>query len=582
MSKSTSKNSKLGGGCLFLFALPFAAVGVFMLGWIGKDLLAWQAMQSWVPVSAQLDAVDLDTNHDDDGTTYRVTARYHYTVDGREFTGTRVGIDDTADNIGHYHEETYAELEGLRGRPGALSCYVDPANPAKAVIKRDLRWGMVLFKGLFGLVFGGVGFGLMIGAIAGGRKVAAVAKRQAENPDAPWLWDTGGTPGVIASGSAAGTLFLWIFAGFWNAISLPAAIFAYRDGVFADNPPALLILLFPLVGSGLLVGAVYATLQRRKYGRSELRLAQFPAVLGGPLRGVVHVSKPIDAIEGYRLTVSCLEDTTTGSGKNRSTHTKTLWQDTRSLALPAASGSEGTDIPVLFALPYNMPQTDERDSDHKTYWTLEVHAPVSGIDFKETFRVPTYRTDASREDFVLDESLLTPFLDPNQDDGELRAARVYIDEGVNGILTIRIPAPRHVTLAVMVTLFGAIFAGVGYGVGIVVDDDSIMTTLFALLFGGIGLLMLLWSTFLWLSAWHIRVGQGAIAVRGGFLALGRTRTVLSADVVSIDATSNTSVGNTMLYNITLSTKEGAKISLGNLLPNQRLAQRLIDKIIAAL
>jgi hypothetical protein len=577
MNMSTS--TKSGIGCLVLFALPFAAVGIGMTGWAGYDVYTWQRMQSWMAVPAQILELDLHENHGDDSTTYQVTARYEYYYDELPYYSDRVCIGFGADNIGSFHQDLYAQLQAQQ-RTDSVVCYVNPERPDEAILSRDLRWGMLAFKGLFGLIFGGAGIGLMAAGFTGGRKMATVAKQRAAHPEEPWRWDTAAT-GVIPSGGKGGVIAAWVFAAFWNAISLPAAIMAYLDGVFSRDPVALLILLFPLVGSGLLAGAIYATLKHLKYGISELRMAEFPAVLGGALRGVVHIPRAIEPQDGFRLTVSCIEETVTGSGKNRKTHTKTLWQDTRSIARPAQSGPDGTDIPVLFALPYDMPATGEL-GEAKIYWTLEVHAPTAGVDYSADFKVPAYKTEASRADFKLDEELLTPFLEEGHEDRELAAARVFVEEAVNGGLTIRIPAPRNVTMAIMATLFGVVFAGVGYGVGMLIDDDSIMTTLFGLLFFCIGALMLFWSLKLWFDGWSIQTGQGALRIRGGLFTLGALHELRATDVESIDSYSNTSVGNTMLYNIRLTTTAGKKIHLAKLLPNQRLAQRLIDRITATL
>lgn len=579
MTNESSKSSKFGIGCLILFALPFAAVGAGMAGWAGYDIYSWQRMKTWTEVPAKILQLDLDEHRGDDSTTYKVTARYRYEIDGTTYYSERVAISAGADNIGSFHQDLYDALRA-QWREDLAVCYVNPQDPKEAVLSRDLRWGMLAFKGLFGLIFGGVGIGLMAAGFAGGRKMASMAQQRATHPDEPWRWDTQAT-GIIPSGGKGGVIAAWIFAAFWNAISMPAAVMAYLDGVFSRDPVALLILLFPLVGSGLLAGAVYVTLKHLKYGISELRMAEFPAVLGGALRGVIHIPRTLEPQDGFLLKFSCIEETVSGSGKNRKTHTKTLWQDTRSLARPAQSGPDGTDIPVLFALPYDMPATGEL-GEAKIYWTLEVHAPTAGVDYSADFKVPAYKTEASRADFKLDEELLTPFLEEGQEDRELAAARVFIDEGVNGSLAIRIPAPRNVTMAIMATLFGTVFAGVGYGVGMLIDDDSIMTTLFGLLFFGIGALMLFWSLKLWFEGWSIQTGQGALRIRGGLFTLGALHELRATDVESIDAYSNTSVGNTMLYNIRLTTTAGKKIHLAKLLPNQRLAQRLIDRIIATL
>jgi hypothetical protein len=71
-------------------------------------------------------------------------------------------------------------------------------------------------------------------------------------------------------------------------------------------------------------------------------------------------------------------------------------------------------------------------------------------------------------------------------------------------------------------------------------------------------------------------------VRGGPFSLGRTRALQAASIQSIDAHSNTAVGSQQLYNVQAVDSQGKRVVLAKWLPNQRLAQHLIDRITAAL
>ena len=65
-----TKSNRLGTGCLMLFALPFAAVGVGALVWSVWTLLDWRAAAGWVPVPAEIVAVALEEH-----TTTKATRR---------------------------------------------------------------------------------------------------------------------------------------------------------------------------------------------------------------------------------------------------------------------------------------------------------------------------------------------------------------------------------------------------------------------------------------------------------------------------------------------------------------------------
>ena len=65
---------KMGAGCLSLFALPFAGVGVGAVYFLGSMLWTWHQMASWVPVPAEIVSLDLESHRGDDATTHKVVA----------------------------------------------------------------------------------------------------------------------------------------------------------------------------------------------------------------------------------------------------------------------------------------------------------------------------------------------------------------------------------------------------------------------------------------------------------------------------------------------------------------------------
>ena len=59
------------------------------------------------------------------------------------------------------------------------------------------NWAQAGFFSIFALTFGGVGFGGLIALAAGRRRLADVEARQAQHPDAPWLWRADWDSGVV-------------------------------------------------------------------------------------------------------------------------------------------------------------------------------------------------------------------------------------------------------------------------------------------------------------------------------------------------------------------------------------------------
>jgi hypothetical protein len=69
-------NRRLGLGCLILFSLPFAAIGVGMAIWIAYSIHAYLNMQSWVEAPAQILKVELVERPGEDGCTFETTRHY--------------------------------------------------------------------------------------------------------------------------------------------------------------------------------------------------------------------------------------------------------------------------------------------------------------------------------------------------------------------------------------------------------------------------------------------------------------------------------------------------------------------------
>src|SRR5215467_9705627 len=76
--------NKTSAGCLILFALPFAAVGIGIAIWNMRTVLRYQEMRSWVEVRATIKRAELKVDHDPDGgDTYQAVADYEYDFQGR-------------------------------------------------------------------------------------------------------------------------------------------------------------------------------------------------------------------------------------------------------------------------------------------------------------------------------------------------------------------------------------------------------------------------------------------------------------------------------------------------------------------
>lgn len=249
---------------VFVFFLIFglAGLGVFA-GLVVPKAVEWVSMRGWKATDAEVIWSRVARHSDSDGTTYSVDLFYRYYFQGKQHRSNRYSL------IGGSSSGRSGKEEVVRAHPpgSALTVFVDPDKPWRAVVKRDAGWG-ALFA-LFPLPFMAVGFGgivwyfrkrnegVSVSRPRGGR-AAAVKARQAPVPAVTGEWiKIGGT-------RWAAFIFLTIFALFWNGI----VSFGVRDawsglsnssgiGRIFGGGLGLFMIPFVLIGIGLAIGALY-------------------------------------------------------------------------------------------------------------------------------------------------------------------------------------------------------------------------------------------------------------------------------------------------------------------------------------
>ncbi|OYD51805.1 hypothetical protein CBY09_02745 [Acidovorax kalamii] len=241
-----------------LFALPFAAVGVGMLLLsVLPTLYDWSRMQFWQPVNATLLAASLNSSRSSKSTSYHVTARYRYEVAGRAYEGERVAISGGGDNVGDFQEALGERLEQALRAGQPVQVWVNPSHPADAVIDRSLRPGLLAFKMVFVVLFGGVGVGLLVFVLRGGKPLNQQASK-AVAAGAPGKLEK--IPGGVQMHFPAGRWWgLKLGLGMVGALFLAVgALVPWEQEAQSDIAPWLFRLGFGGLGGAVLVAAFYA------------------------------------------------------------------------------------------------------------------------------------------------------------------------------------------------------------------------------------------------------------------------------------------------------------------------------------
>lgn len=299
--KDTKKSPKVGAW----FGWVFIGVGGLVFWFIAAGPIANAiASRSWSEVPCQIISSRVQTHDGDDGDTYSVDILYRYEVDGRTYRSSRynfIGGSSSGYNRKRDIVKKYA--------PGSThTCFVDPGEPAKAVLVRSLGWGILL--ALIPLAFIGAGAAVVIGS-----------RKAAKAPGRPTSIAPAIGPVVLKPQASRLARFIGVlvFALIWNGI---ISIFArelwtdYQAGRLSI-PHALFFVPFGLIGLGAVVFAGMTFLQLFN-ARATLQLEQ-PLRLGQSSELTWQFSGKTSSLHALRLELIGLEQATYRQGTNNRT-----------------------------------------------------------------------------------------------------------------------------------------------------------------------------------------------------------------------------------------------------------------------
>jgi Protein of unknown function (DUF3592) len=243
------------------FAVAFGMgglwAGVFPL--VDTVKQAYQ-VRTWQSAQATINDVDLiKSRGSKGGTTYAVKAKYAYSFAGRSFNSTRLGLNEgsSTDNIGDWHQTWYQKLTDAKNNERTVLVWVNPDQPEQALLDRDVRWPMVLFRLPFALLFTAVG-----------ASAATVFVFLLVDLPVPFgsLWrniNRNAGPRSNKQGFVSTDLtMLWLLTFCWCSLSFPFAglVWITNAGWLAKA----VLTLFTGIGFALMYGAVKLSIERVK------------------------------------------------------------------------------------------------------------------------------------------------------------------------------------------------------------------------------------------------------------------------------------------------------------------------------
>jgi hypothetical protein len=435
-------------------------------------------------------------------------------------------------------------------------------------------WPDAAFLGIAALTFGGVGFGGLLGMRVAYGRVKEAEALQAAHPDEPWRWRRDWASGRIEDTTRDTLLGAWVFATFWNLVSLPGAYIGVRAALYEGKPAGFVALLFPLVGIWLLARAVQGTLRKQKYGVSLLELTTIPGVIGQTLAGTIRAALALPPSESFAVNLSCIRRVTTRSGRSSSTSERILWQEEQRVGGEQSRDYSGmkTRIPIRFQLPPDVQASATSNSNDRVIWQLQVSAEVPGVDYDSTFEVPVFRTAASGQlPSETGPASRTPSAAPP-------AYRQPTDTPITVTTTRRgteifFPAARNPGPAIGMTVFLVIWCGaLAFQLYL---KAPIVVPIVTGLFGVIIAVLVL---ELWLRVSQVIVESGTLTVASGYVSPGRERRLAASDIADVVPAIGMQSGKTVYYDVVILRKDGKKTTAGSSMRDKREAEWLAATI----
>ena len=360
---------------LSLFCLVGIGIGTF-LSFLPINRVIQS--RSWRAASCEVLSSRVVRNDD----TFRPDIQYRYHVDDRPYTGTRYNFTPGSDNTSNYQAVVDRYPPGRQ-----FECYVNPADPTQAVISRELTFGY-----FFGLIFF-----VFFAVIPGGFIVVwfRVAKHLREKQTLAGTPAAGGTaaaafgsrvgaaetsgsgpielkPQASPLGKLIGAILICLF---WNGI---VGVFTYFEVTGVNNGQgwswflALFLLIFQIVGLGLLVNVPYQMLALAN-PRPTITLSRASVPVGGSVTLEWHLSGAAHRVSSLSLTLEGREEARYRRGTDTRTDTNVFHRETLTEVGDSMGVARGT---TSIRIPADTMHTFTADNN-KIIWMIKMKGVIN-------------------------------------------------------------------------------------------------------------------------------------------------------------------------------------------------------------
>lgn len=359
----------------------------------------------WTAVPAEVISVELNETRDSESSAPKksVAAQIQYQWNGINFTSKKLHILGVGNLSSDWSSHTFKKLKAAMDEGSAVTAWVKPSEPHRAVIDRTFVWGQVLLVWFVSLIFCLLGY-------LGLRHV--FQSGSAPNGDEPWLANPKWRDNLIYSDARSGVTFWWITALILGVIGILPFTATSTTGSSVTTSEVQLITVFPL---NLLVMAAFgvafkSTWQWWRYGASPLILDPFPGAIGGDVAGEILFKMPY-----HRGTKAEVQLTAARKDERRDKEgfdTTVEWQEDGYAQVAEKNGEIA--LQFRFAVPEGLPQSDISD-ERRRYanrhyeWTLHVTVKTPQEEIKRKYEIPVYPTAQLTSTIEVDTLQENPF-----------------------------------------------------------------------------------------------------------------------------------------------------------------------------
>lgn len=406
--------------------------------------------------------------------------------------------------------------------------------------------------GLIGFFFAAIGFALMFGAFWVRKKANQNAVLKTRFADRPWMARPDWANGKIKSSATYQPILLFILGLVFCGVGGLSSAAALSQELPRRNYFVLLVLLFPLIGLGLVIAAVNSWRSQRRFGQCFFEPAQIPIPIGGVLEGILLTGAPLKLEHELYLKISCIHRTVTGAGKNQNVHEDILWQEEKAYRpdaglLEPEPGHSG--IPVHFKLPAGQPEAHSR-SDDSIIWRLEAKSKMRGPGFQAAFDLPVFNVAgaaiAEPDDSVANEPDPTAALQaPMEEIRREENSRIQVNDGPNG-REFYFPPARNIGACFLVTMIAVVFDAVSIFLW-----RAHAPILFPIIFSLFGLLLTFFAFSAWFKSSRVFVDSRGVQATDHWLFFRRARHFDAGDIESFRTIPGSRSGTQTFWNIKL-------------------------------